>query len=80
MQQASNYKLVKFKMSNFGVGEVGKVVEPLYLKKNLGSSDLCILEHQKPLIYFPDIGEVIRSIHEVEFMEKTLPKVGMRFF
>jgi hypothetical protein len=56
------------------------VVEPLYLKKNLGSSDLCILEHQKPLIYFPDIGEVIRSIHEVEFMEKTLPKVGMRFF
>jgi hypothetical protein len=79
-QKESDYKLMKFKMSNCGVGEIGEVVEPLYLRKNLGSSDLPILEHKKPLIHIPNIGVVIKNIPEVQFMERTLPKVGTRFF
>jgi hypothetical protein len=79
-QRESDFKLMKFKMNNCGVGEVGEVIEPIYLKKTLGSSDLPIIEHKKPLVHVPNVSKVLKILPEVKYFEDSLPKFGTRFF
>jgi hypothetical protein len=80
MQRESDFKLMKFKMNNCGVGEVGEVIELIYLKKTLGSSDLPIIEHKKPLVRVPNVLKILKALPEIKYFEDSLPKIGTRFF
>ncbi len=79
-QRESDFKLMQFKMNSCGVGEVGEVLEPVFLKKTLGNSDVPILEHKRPLVYVPNVAELMKEFPVVKFMEESFPNFGTRFF
>jgi hypothetical protein len=79
-QRESDFKLQKFKYDNCGVGEIGEIIEPLFSKKTLGSSDLPILEHKLPLNHISKNELLLKKIATVNYLEDALPNFGTKFF
>jgi hypothetical protein len=79
-QRESDFKLMQFKMNNCGVGEVGEVLEPVFLKKTLGNSDVPILEHKRPLVYIPSVTKLLNKFPVIKFMDVSVVNFGTRFF
>jgi hypothetical protein len=79
-QRESDFKLQKFKFDNCGVGEVGAIIEPLFSRRTLGSSDLPIVEHKLPLVHVMNGQVLLKKLTEVNFLEDSLPTSGTKFF
>jgi len=79
-QRESDNKLQKFKLESCGVGDVGEMIEPSYTGRNLGNSDVPILQHKWPLKPIRDSFTLLTTIPNMIYDEENLPNSGTRFF